>query len=388
MTPSEDRRDAGEETWQHPGLAEPRTKEDWRTYLDYQSPRQPVLPMWAVYEAMDDREKRRFNRARSRYHSALVLAWTPPVQHFEDLIFERLEANQDTPAGARPGLLIDGPATVGKSTLVKMIARKFELALRDDFPERFSPDKLGDYVPVVYLSVPDTVTPKQISVALARYLHVPLKRGTKDTKDDIDELILKAIKQAGVQLLIIDDLHFLDCSQREGRASNDHIKYLANHAACTIVGTGVDLEDSPLLSEGRGTGRNTQTSGRFSQHKLRPFALETKEQAQQWISVVQTLEDALVLYQHKPGSLTRRHWRYLHDRTGGSIAALHDLIRIGAVRAIRRGTEAVTRELLDSVVASYASQRHYATVTKARANRQRRIARTVVAAEGTQASGA
>jgi hypothetical protein len=77
-------------------------------------------------------------------------------------------------------LLIDGPAAVGKSTLVKMIARKFELQLRADEPHRFT-DTFDDHVPVIYLSVPDQVTPKQISLALARYLHLP----TRGTKDDI-----------------------------------------------------------------------------------------------------------------------------------------------------------------------------------------------------------
>lgn len=357
--------DVGAANARHPGLAEPRTKEDWRCYVGYQSPARPVLPSWSDYQAMDSGARRRFNHDRSRHHSALVLAWTPPVLYFEELILERLQANEDAPAGARPGVLIDGPPTVGKSTLAKMIARRFELGLREDFPERFRDDRLGDYVPVVYLSVPDSVTPKQISLALARYLHVPVSKG-KDTKDAVDELILKAIRRCGVQLLIIDDLHFLDCSQREGRASNDHIKYLANHAACTIVGTGVDLELSPLLSEGRGTGRNTQTAGRFSHHRLQPFRLATKEQAEQWIGVVATLEDALVLYHHEHGSLARRHWRYLHERTGGSIAALHDLIRLAAIRAVRRGAEAVTRDLLDTITSSYASERQYAKVIDVR----------------------
>jgi hypothetical protein len=314
---------------------------------------------------MDTGARRRFNHDRSRHHSALVLAWTPPVLHFEELILERLQANEDAPAGARPGLLIDGPPTVGKSTLVKMIARRFELGLREDFPERFAADRLGDYVPVVYLSVPDSVTPKQISLALARYLHIPVSTG-KHTKDDVDELVLTAIRRCGVQLLIIDDLHFLDCSQREGRASNDHIKYLANHAACTIVGTGVDLETSPLLSEGRGADRNTQTAGRFSHHRLQPFTVTTKQHAEQWIGVVATLEDALVLYRHEHGSLARRHWRYLHERTGGSIAALHDLIRLAAIRAVRQDAEAVTRELLDTITSSYATERQYAKVVGGR----------------------
>ena len=359
-----------DEHGRHPGLAEPRTKEDWRAYVGYDSPPRPALPSFEDYRAMEPAARRRLNRERSRYHSALVLAWTPPVLSFEELIFERLEANEDAPAGARPGILIDGPATVGKSTLVKMIARKFERELREDHPQRFAPDRLGDYVPVVYLSVPDSVTPKQISLALARYLHVPVRPA--GTKDDIDELVLKAIRRAGVQLLIIDDLHFLDCSQREGRASNDHIKYLANHASCTIVGTGVDLQHSPLLSEGRGGGFNTQTAGRFSHHLLRPFALDSKDQAEQWIGVVQTLEQAVVLYHHEPGSLARQHWRYLHERTAGSIAALHDLIRLAAVRAVRRGIESLNRELLDSITMSYASEVQYAKVIDAQRKQRRR----------------
>jgi hypothetical protein len=267
----------------HPGLAEPRTKEDWRAYLDYEPPGLPELPPPARYQAMSQAQRRGLDTARDAHHSALVLAWTPPVRRFENEIFELLTANEYAPAGARPGLLIDGPATVGKSTLVKMIARKFELQLRDEHPERFV-DQIGDYVPVVYLSVPDAVTPKQISLALARYLHVP----TKGTKDDIDHVILKALRRCGTQLLIIADLHFLDCSYKEGRASNDHIKYLANHAPCTIVGTGVDLTESPLLSEGSGTDRNTQTAGRFAHHKLHRFAIATAADRTEWVTVVKT----------------------------------------------------------------------------------------------------
>jgi len=353
----------------HPGLAEPRTKEDWRAYLDYEPPPRPALPPLARYQAMSQTQRREFDEARTAHHSALVLAWTPPVRRFEDEIFELLAANQYAPPGARPGLLIAEPAPVGKSTLVKMIARKFELQLRDHHPQRFV-DQIGDYVPVVYLSVPDAVTPKQISLALARYLHVP----TKGTKDDIDHVILKALKRCGTQLLIIDDLHFLDCSYKEGRASNDHVKYLANHAPCTIVGTGVDLTDSPLLSEGGGTDRNTQTAGRFAHHKLHRFAIATAADRTEWVTVVKTLEDALVLYRHEPRSLARTQWRYLHERTGGSIAALHTLIRRAAIRAVRTATEAVTRDLLDVITLSFTSEREYAKVVDMRAKKQRRAA--------------
>ncbi|MFF8925691.1 TniB family NTP-binding protein [Streptomyces longwoodensis] len=321
----------------------------------------------------DDAERRRLNRSRNRYHSALVLAWTPAVQHFETEITELLAANEMAPPGARLGLLIDGPPTVGKSTLVKMIGRQFEQDLREDFPERFAPERLGAYVPVVYISLTDQVTPKQISIAIARYLNVP----TSGTKDTIDDRVLTALTACGTQLIIFDDLHFLDCSLKEGRASNDHIKFLANHAPCTIIGTGVDLEDSPLLSEGGPTGpvkRNarvkapasgprTQTAGRFSRQELSAFALDSKRSIVEWVGVISSLEKALALYRHEEKSLTRQHWRYLHERTNGSIAGLHALIRRSAVRAVQQGTEAITREVMDSIVLSYAHEREYAKVT-------------------------
>ncbi|MBP5935799.1 TniB family NTP-binding protein [Streptomyces acidiscabies] len=361
----------------HPGLAEPRTNEDWFDYMFYEPPSSPYLPPYDTYLAMDkeDPERRRLNRSRNRYHSALVLAWTPAVQHFESEIMELLDANEEAPPGARPGLLIDGPPTVGKSTLVKMIGRKFEQGLRRDFPERFAPERLGVYVPVVYISLTDQVTPKQISLAIARYLSV----STSGTKDAVDDRVLSALTACGTQLLIFDDLHFLDCAHKEGRASNDHIKFLANHAPCTIIGTGVDLEESPLLSEGGPTGpvkRNprvkspprkgprTQTAGRFSRQELAPFALDSKTEILQWVGVVNSLESALCLYRHKKNSLTRRHWRYLFDRTDGSIAGLHALLRRSAVRAVTQGTEAVTREVMDSIVLSYAHERAYAKVVE------------------------
>jgi hypothetical protein len=134
----------------HPGLAEPRTKEDWFAYVFYEPPPRPRLPRYDAYVAMaeDDPERRRLIRSRNRYHSALVLAWTPSVQYVESEITELLDANEMAPPGARLGLLIDGPPTVGKSTLVKMIGRKFEqdgiiTSLTRDFPVLMflSPDR-------------------------------------------------------------------------------------------------------------------------------------------------------------------------------------------------------------------------------------------------------
>lgn len=364
----------------HPGVFEPRRKEEWTDYVLAPEPAQLVLPPWQEYQAMDEVTRYRFNRDRDDQHSALVLAWTPRVAHFDQQISLRLRANKCAPAGARQCMLISGPGTVGKSTMVKMIARKYELTLRRFEPELFEERPGCDFVPVVYLTLDDNITPKKFSKALARYLHVPVS----GDQSDVDDRVLGMLKSTGCRLLLIDDAHFLDCTRRDGAATNDHVKFLANCSGVTIIGTGVELEDSALLDEGTGNARKKQTAGRFSLHKFTPFSICTPGEAREWIGIVQGLEQALALYHHQPGSLARQHWRYLHERTLGRMAPLADIIKQSAGLAISRGPdtgrEEITRDLMDEVILDHWSTLEYAEIQevkarKARADRQRQKGR-------------
>ena len=83
--------------------------------------------------------------------------------------------------------------------------------------------------------------------------------------------------------------------------------------------------------------------------------------------MIKVMEDALVLYRHKPGSLTLRHWQYLHDRTGGSIVGLAELIREAVILACDTGGEEVTRKLMDEIVINEDATDRYQTVLKRRA---------------------
>jgi hypothetical protein len=360
----------------HPGVFEPRTKEEWTDYVLAPEPAQLVLPPWQEYQAMDEMTRYRFNRDRDDQHSALVLAWTPRVVHFDEQIDLRLRANKKAPPGAKQCMLISGPGTVGKSTMVKMIARKYELKLRQFEPELFEERPGNDFVPVVYLTLDDNISPKKLSKALARYLHVPVS----GDQSDIDNRVLDMLKSTGCRLLLIDDAHFLDCTRKDGIATNDHVKFLANCSGVTIIGTGVELEDSALLDEGTGNPRKKQMAGRFSLHEFTPFTIGTTEKAREWIGVVQGLEQALALYHHEPGSLARHHWRYLHERTFGRMAPLADMIKQSACLAISRGPaigrEEITREIMDEIVLDHWSTLEYAELQavkarKARSDRQR-----------------
>ncbi|GGT58525.1 hypothetical protein GCM10010271_72510 [Streptomyces kurssanovii] len=281
--------------FRHPGLSEPRTKEEWRDYLDYLLPPKPVLLPLDVYRNLTDQERSRHNAARAAHHSALVIVRTSQMKSIHHQIRRRMMTNSRQPAGARRGIVLDGPATLGKSTLVKTFAYDFEHELRRDHPDRF--DKryivdglLIDYTPVVYLNIPSQATPKDLSVALADYLAQPYRSGA--TKSDITRLVLDNMRRVGVELVIIDDAHFMDLSLKEGKVVNDHLKHIANHTAATFIYTGVDLKHSGLFLEGAGGARATQTAGRNTLLHMTPYNIRTTAEKADWVSVITAMEEA------------------------------------------------------------------------------------------------
>ncbi len=348
-------------SFQHPGLAEPRTKEEWRAYLGSKPPTKPGKLPLEVYEQLSAKEKALHNRARFAHHSALVLVRNAQMDAIHHQIRRRMLTNAHQPAGARRGVVLDGPATLGKSTLVKMFAADFEHGLRRDFPERFErnylvDNHLVDYTPVVYINIPSQATPKDLSIALADYMGMAYRTGA--TKSTITNRVLTDLRLCGVELVIIDDAHFMNLSLKEGKVVNDHLKYIANHTAATFIYTGVDLMHSGLFLEGTGGTRVTQTSGRNTLLHMRPFSVEAKADKADWVSVIASMEDALVLYRHEPGTL-KRSWKYLYERTEGNISSLAELIRESATEAVMTGTEAITRKLMEGIVINENAQTAY-----------------------------
>ena len=68
------------------------------------------------------------------------------------------------------------------------------------------------------------------------------------------------------------------------------------------------------------------------------------------------MERALVLSDHRPGSLAEKHATYLFERTGGRIGSLSQVVRAAAVEAIAMGCEAIDRRLLDSIEVDFAPE--------------------------------
>jgi hypothetical protein len=104
--------------------------------------------------------------------------------------------------------------------------------------------------------------------------------------------------------------------------------------------------------------RGRQIAGRFISLHTSAFGHATAGQRSDWARLVATMEQTLLLHRHKPGTLVEMA-SYLHQRTGGMIGSLDQLIHEAANDAISDGTEQVTRKHLDAVILDTAAQEQY-----------------------------
>lgn len=78
------------------------------------------------------------------------------------------------------------------------------------------------------------------------------------------------------------------------------------------------------------------------------------------MALVRQFEANLVLLDHSADSLTRDHWRYLHQRTSGYIGSLASLFKQAAHHAIATGAERLDPDNLEHVVIDHDAEIEYA----------------------------
>lgn len=109
-------------------------------------PSPPRLPL-EIHDPLSARDKALHDKARYAHHSALMTVRTARTQAIHHQMDRRMLTNTHQSAGARRGIVLDGPATVGKSIPVKMFAYDFKYRLRQAQPERFEPTYRIDATP-------------------------------------------------------------------------------------------------------------------------------------------------------------------------------------------------------------------------------------------------
>jgi len=312
------------------------TLSGWRRFIDAPSAGFDLLPdrEWA---ALSDRDREDYDEARINYHSEMVVVATSTVREVarQGRLLTLLNRRE---ISARRGLIVSGLQTTGKSTALKQLGRTHELAVRERHPG-------GDRIPVVYVTTPPKGSPRKLAMEFARFLSLPPIRHSNNATD-ISDAVCQILVEARVDLVLVDEIHNLNLATSAGEDMSDHLKYFTEHLPATFVYAGINVERSGLFTGVRGK----QIAGRCVLVNTGPFP-----HRQEWSSLIATMESALRLHRHQPGVLAGLD-TYLHQRTGGMIGSLSHLVRAAALTAVLDHTEAITRELLESISVDHAAQ--------------------------------
>ena len=308
----------------------------WRRFVD-SAPASFDLLAGEQWQGLSDEQRGRYDEARVNYHSELVVVATSTVREVarQGRLLALLNRRE---ISARRGLIVSGLPATGKSTALKQLGRTHELMVRDRYPGT-------GRIPVVYVTTPPKGSPRKLAMEFARFLGLPpVRRGQNTT--DIADAVCQVLIDARTDLVLVDEIHNLNLATSAGEDMSDHLKYFTEHLPATFAYAGVDVERSGLFTGVRGR----QIAGRCVLISTGPFPLQAE-----WAALLATLDAALRLHRHRPGTLPRLG-KYLHQRTGGMIGSLSHLVRAAALVAILDGTEEITRKLLDGIPVDHAAQ--------------------------------
>jgi hypothetical protein len=324
----------------------PNTKEGWNAFVSRPSrPEPPRLLAEADLERLDPDERELYDYARMDYHSELNLINTPDIRKVITAGEKLVIGNRGKQLGRR-GLIVSGPSGTGKSTSVMWLGKIHQVDV-----ERRAP-RGGGRIPVVYIIVPPEATPKMLAMEIAAFLGLPFS--SREPRHFITQSVAGVLRKVGCSLILVDEVHRLDLRTRPGAAASDQLKYFFDSVSATFVYAGLDLAENGMF----GGMRGRQIAGRFISLATSAFGYATEAEKEDWGNLVAPIEASLRLHRHKPGTLLRQA-AYLHQRTGGMIGSLDQLIHEAANEAISDGTEKITRRHLDAVVLDTAAEEQY-----------------------------
>ncbi len=296
----------------------------------------------AQLAAMTLMERSEYNDERFDWLYSDAPIKTTHTDKLERIARTRVRAARGRSAVAGGGIAISGQAGVGKSTAAIEIGRAHDR----DSRQRYGNDQ--DYAPVVYIVVDPDCTPKALMRKFAVYLGAPFSE--RDTAQRIADIVVHVLRQKRTNLIIVDEVHNLASNRAGGSSAANTLKVFSERLQAAVIYCGIGLDRNPLFEGELGS----QIGGRVAMYHLTPFGNGSREQRNEWASVVLGLEKMLPLANHELRSLLP-HANYLFDRTAGSIGSLRRLLADAASAAIDDGTERLDRAHLDAALVDFAA---------------------------------
>jgi hypothetical protein len=327
-------------------------KEGWQAFCDRSPVSRPEHHSLATLRALGEDERGAYNLDRSIWHANLGPFKTPSITAIHAALERLVRLNMCQRVGVRRGAVLEGPATVGKSTTLWTFGRQLHRELIAAHGQ-LTPEG-HEHIPVCYASLTGASTIKGLMAELCTFYNDPLPR--RQTADDLTERFGELVRKCRTRLVVIDDLHFLRLWHDDGQRVNDQLKYLQSVLPATFLLCGIDLKGLGLfhdghdqVASGRAGGAAAQNGRRLRHFRVKPFQRAEALSEGAFGVLVASIERELVLGRSEPGMLSDQA-DYLWRRCTGHIGSLMALVAEGCELAIGDGAERLTRQVLDRVV--------------------------------------
>lgn len=328
-------------------------KQGWDAFV-HAAPRTPLeLLSREEMARLSGEELEDYNDARAVWNANPTTVQTAQLTRAYGVMDQVMASNQRDSDRLRGAVVIDAAPALGKTTIATRYARDLHRKLLRRHGPR-TPEG-HQRLPVVYLPLSAGTTLKGLNQKLLRFYGHPA--ATKATRAELGALAVDCVQSCHTQLIIVDDLHFIDFKHRHGHEVSNHLRGLANEMPVTFCYVGVRLREKKFFDEGL-LGEDAtyaQTSRRATRCEVAPFTLTTPAGARAWTSLLAALEAHVLLADKRRGMLTD-HAKLLHRRTQGCIGSLTNLLDRVCYLAIATGTEIITRELIDQVTIDNAAE--------------------------------
>ena len=238
-------------------------------------------------------------------------------------VLKRLETLLTWPRKQRmPNLLLIGPTNNGKS----MIIEKFRRA--------HAPisDANQETIPVLCVQMPSEPSTARFYVELLAAVGAPIK--PRQRLPELEQRSLGLLRQVGVRLLVIDELHNILGGKSDSRREFlNLLRFLGNELRIPLVGVGTREAYLAIRSD-------DQLENRFA-----PLILPLWEANEACCSLLASFSMALPLRQ-RSSIATLDMARYLLARSEGTIGELAHLLMETAVVAVESGEESINARTL------------------------------------------
>ncbi|WP_157877358.1 Mu transposase C-terminal domain-containing protein [Streptomyces odonnellii] len=261
---------------------------------------------------------------RLSYHAQLPILRTPFLQEALRLS-ARLALLNRTTAGGRQGLLITGPPRSGKTTALQELGRHFAHATIAGVP-------LGQ---AAYLRIHPADSDRTALLRLGKRIGLPPHPGRMSTVA-ASEAVQEALMSSKTGLVLVDDA-FPETPTSSISNPVEALSFLADQVPALFVYASSDTAGNPLAPT------HEAGQGRLARVQATPVPY-----GPDWQCLVESLDEALCLRRHQPGSLLRLA-PALHHRTGGWAGALAHLVRSACIDAILSGREEITEQDVRSI---------------------------------------